>query len=106
MTAGERRFEEVLLALRDMFTRAHGFSPRMLEDLIDPKLRRDPRTLNSLVAAASGTLQDWYFTPANHDKITESEKDEFNRRYSALLDEAVEIAGRLSLPATRDRFRR
>jgi hypothetical protein len=104
--ADEQRFEEVVLAMRELFTRARGFSPRMLEDLIDPKLRRDPRTLNYLVASATGTLQDSYFTPANHDKITENEKDEFNRKYRALLDEAVELAFRLSLPAARDRFGR
>jgi len=106
MTPGERRFDEVLLALRDMFMRAQGSSPIMLEDLIDPTVRREPRTLNYLVASASGTLQDRYFTPANGDKITGNEKDEFNARYRALLDEAVELAWRLSLPAARDRFRR
>lgn len=106
MTPDERRFDDVLLALRDMFVRAQGFSPNMLEDLIDPTVRREPRTLNYLVASASGTLQDRYFTPANRDKITENEEDEFNARYRALLDEAVELAWRLSLPAARDRFRR
>jgi len=39
-------------------------------------------------------------------EITGSEEGEFNRKYRALLDEAVELSFRLSLPGTRDRFRR
>ena len=106
LTKKERRFEKVLVLLREMYVRAAGCAPPMLDELIEPKLRRDSRTLNYPVATAPGTLQDRIFTPSNGDKITRLEEEAFNRGYRTLLDEAVELAWHLGLPATRDRFRR
>ena len=87
-----------------MYIAATGSSHPHLDDLIDPKARHHPKTLNYLVASAPGTLQDRYFAPANGDRITDAEKDEFNARYRQRLEEAATLAKKLMWPAAGYRY--
>jgi hypothetical protein len=94
----EARLVDVLGQLRAMHIAATGRSHGWLNRLMTPAGRRDPMTLNWLVAGAAGTLRDRYFY-APGDREPDEGFAAFNARWDELLDEAATLAAELGLPA-------
>jgi hypothetical protein len=95
----EVRLVHVLGQLQAMHIVATGASHPSLDKLTDPEGRRDPATLNWLVATASGTLPDRWFCAENGDREPDEGFPSFNSRWTELLTEAAALAADLRLPA-------
>ena len=95
----EVRLGHVLGQLRAMHVVATRASHPWLDKLMDPEGRRDPATLNWLVATASGTLSDRWFCAENGDREPNEGFPSFNSRWGELLTEAAGLAAELRLPA-------
>src|SRR6185312_13911186 len=102
----EERLVSVLEELQSIFIAALGTTHEHLEALIDPVSRKSSRTLNYLVATASGTLLDQIFSPPYQDRVGTESFDQLNGRYQRLLAEALDLASELGLPAAGTEERR
>jgi hypothetical protein len=99
MDSSEARFVDLLTSLRSILLEMNGTSHPMLEDLLNPETRASPKTFNYLVATASGTLQDQWFSTEDANGPSSEELAEINDRYHTLLNEALRIARELGLPS-------
>src|SRR5947209_18978364 len=99
MDPSEARFVDLLKGIRSILLEMNGTSHPMLEDLLNPETRTSPKTFNYLVATASGTLQDRWFSAEDAKGLSSQEVDEINDRYHSLLNEALRSARELGLPS-------